>query len=98
LVIESGMKNPEWVTVSFTDTGMGISRENLGKLFEALFTTKAKGIGLGLPIANDLVKEHGGAIHVESEVGSGSTFTVELPTDARAERQHGTENQHSDSG
>jgi len=98
LVIESGMKNPEWVTVSFTDTGMGISRENLGKLFEALFTTKAKGIGLGLPIANDLVKEHGGAIHVESEVGSGSTFTVGLPTDARAERQHGTENQHSDSG
>ena len=70
---------PQWVTVSFTDTGMGISEENMGKLFEPLFTTKAKGIGLGLPLAKTLVEGHGGSIEVESEVGKGSLFTMKLP-------------------
>jgi len=70
---------PEWVAVSFTDTGMGISEENMGKLFEPLFTTKPKGSGLGLPLAKTLVEGHGGSIEVESEVGKGSSFTVKLP-------------------
>jgi signal transduction histidine kinase len=75
----SDAPSPEWVTVSFADTGMGIAEENLGKLFEPLFTTKAKGIGLGLAVTRTLVDGHGGTIKVESEVGVGTTFTVRLP-------------------
>jgi signal transduction histidine kinase len=80
------VSSPEWVAVSFTDTGVGISEENLGKLFEPLFTTKAKGIGLGLAITRTLVEGHGGSIEVRSEVGEGSTFTVKLPTNGRQEK------------
>jgi signal transduction histidine kinase len=65
--------------VSIADTGVGIPEENLLKIFEPLFTTKAKGIGLGLALAQMIVKAHGGAIRVESEVGEGSTFIVLLP-------------------
>jgi signal transduction histidine kinase len=68
-----------WMAVSITDTGVGIPQENLDKLFEPLFTTKAKGIGLGLAVTKTLVEGHGGSIEVESEVGKGTTFTVRLP-------------------
>ena len=67
------------VAVSFADTGVGISEENMGKLFEPLFTTKAKGIGLGMAVTKTLVEGHGGTIEVQSELGKGSTFTVRLP-------------------
>jgi signal transduction histidine kinase len=79
LIVKSQVPSPEWVTVSFADTGVGISEENLGKLFEPLFTTKAKGIGLGMAVTKTLVEGHGGNIEVESKVGVGSTFTVKLP-------------------
>jgi PAS domain S-box-containing protein len=79
LVVESETSNREWVSVSFTDTGVGIPEENLDELFEPLFTTRAKGTGLGLAIVRTLVEAHGGSIRVESELGEGSTFTVRLP-------------------
>ncbi len=69
--------------VSISDTGCGISEENLEKIFEPLFTTKAKGIGLGLPISRNLVEGNGGSIEAESEMGKGSTFTVRLGTGDR---------------
>jgi signal transduction histidine kinase len=69
----------EWVEVSAVDTGVGIARENLGRIFEPLYSTKAKGIGLGLAIVDKLVQGHGGTIVVESEVGAGTTFEVRLP-------------------
>ena len=68
------------VLVSFMDTGCGISQENMKKLFEPLFTTKARGMGLGLAVCKNLVEASGGSIEVESEEGKGSTFTVILPT------------------
>jgi signal transduction histidine kinase len=68
------------IRIHISDTGMGIPRENLGKVFQPLFTTKAKGIGLGLALAKSMVEGHGGNIEVRSEVGKGSTFTVRLPT------------------
>jgi len=67
------------VIVSVSDTGAGIPEENLQKIFEPLFTTRAAGIGLGLVIVRTLVEGHGGTIEVESEVGAGTTFTVRLP-------------------
>ncbi|MFQ6080818.1 MAG: PAS domain S-box protein [Candidatus Bathyarchaeia archaeon] len=67
------------VEVQIMDTGVGIPRQNKEKVFDALFTTKAKGAGLGLAVCKKLVEGHGGSIRVESEVGKGSTFIVRLP-------------------
>jgi two-component system NtrC family sensor kinase len=69
------------VFASVSDTGMGISDNNLSRIFEPFFTTKAvgKGTGLGLSITYDIVKKHKGDITVLSEPGKGSTFTVKIP-------------------
>lgn len=72
-------KGKAMVEVSFGDTGVGISKENLKKLFEPLFTTKARGVGLGLSICKNLVENNGGEIEVQSEEGKGTTVTVSLP-------------------
>jgi len=76
-----------FIVTEFKDNGCGIPEENLGKLFEPLFTTKAKGIGMGLAVSKKLIEAHGGSIEVESpsaplrtgEVGVGTTFRVRLP-------------------
>lgn len=79
LTIKSKLASPEWVTVSFADTGIGIANEDLGKIFEPLITGKARGIGLGMAITKTFVEGHGGTIEVQSEPGKGSSFTVKLP-------------------
>jgi len=80
LKIEAGAEsNRAWLT--FTDNGCGIPEENMEKIFEPLFTTKPKGIGLGLAITRRLVEQNQGAIEVASEVRRGTTFTVRLPLD-----------------
>ncbi|MBI2846716.1 MAG: hypothetical protein HYX82_02420 [Chloroflexi bacterium] len=70
-----------WVKASFTDTGEGISMENMEHLFEPFFTTKGpkKGTGLGLYISRRIMENHEGRIEVESQKGKGSTFTLYLP-------------------
>lgn len=70
----------EFVGVEFTDTGCGIPKTVINKVFDPLFTTKAKGVGLGLSVCKSIMERHGGDIRVESEVGKGTTFTVSLPT------------------
>jgi len=65
--------------ITFRDTGAGMTGEAMKRLWTPLYTTKAKGIGLGLPIAKRLVEAHGGSIRVESRIGKGSTFTVTIP-------------------
>ncbi len=72
-----------FVVAEFQDDGCGISEENLGKLFEPLFTTKTKGIGLGLAVSKRIIEAHGGTIEVKSEVGKGTTFAVKLPTSSK---------------
>ena len=69
------------VHLSITDTGSGIPQENIHKLFEPLFTTKARGIGLGLTVSETLAEANGGSIAVQSKDGQGSTFTVSLPVE-----------------
>jgi len=65
--------------IAFKDTGEGMTTETLAKLWSPLFTTKARGMGFGMPITKRLVEAHGGSISVETKVGKGSTFTVTLP-------------------
>jgi two-component system sporulation sensor kinase A len=69
----------ENVTITFTDTGTGIAEENMNKIYTPLFTTKAKGIGMGLLICKRIIEEHGGTIDFKSKVGKGTTFTIKLP-------------------
>jgi signal transduction histidine kinase/HAMP domain-containing protein len=67
------------VVIQVKDTGTGISPENLEKLFEPLFTTKPRGIGLGLAISQRYIEANGGSIEVESKQGGGSTFSIFFP-------------------
>jgi signal transduction histidine kinase len=72
------------VRLDVTDTGPGIAPEHLAHVFEPLFTTKARGIGLGLSVSRSLAAANGGTITVASEPGRGATFTLELPTRGNA--------------
>jgi PAS domain S-box-containing protein len=72
-------ENRDMVGIKFTDDGPGISPENLSQIFEPFFTTKDSGTGLGLSICYDIIQRHSGEITIESELGTGSTFTVWLP-------------------
>jgi two-component system, sporulation sensor kinase E len=67
------------VLVRFTDTGGGMSAENLSRVFEPYFTTKPSGTGLGLLIVRRIVREHGGELSIESSQGKGLTLTIRLP-------------------
>jgi len=69
------------IIVKLRDNGPGIPEETVGKIFEPFFTTKAvgEGTGLGLSIVHGIVERHGGDIRVESQIGVGTTFIVELP-------------------
>lgn len=78
LTVKSG-KERDNVAFTFSDTGAGMSKEVKNKIWSPLFTTKAKGMGFGLPICKRIVEAHGGKISVESVAGRGSTFTVTLP-------------------
>jgi signal transduction histidine kinase len=69
----------QWVELLAADTGSGIAPKHLEDIFKPFFTTKAHGIGLGLPITRRFIEDHGGTLLVESEVGKGTTFTVRLP-------------------
>ena len=71
----------ENIEIMISDNGKGIPEENLSTIFDSFFTTKdvGEGTGLGLNIANNIVKKHGGSIDVESKVGEGTTFTVKIP-------------------
>ena len=68
------------VTVSIRDSGSGIAPEQQARLFQPLFTTKARRVGLGLVVVKNLTQANGGSVGVESEVGKGSTFAVTLPS------------------
>jgi signal transduction histidine kinase len=66
------------VEIIFQDTGEGIPAEKLGHIMEPLYSTKARGLGLGLALAKAIVERHQGSLRAASEQGKGSTFTVRL--------------------
>ena len=73
--------NEDFVSLSVTDSGSGISKEDLSRIFEAYFTTKQTGTGLGLMIVERIVREHGGSLSVDGggHDQTGATFTISLP-------------------
>ena len=79
LTLRARANGDRMATLEVQDTGSGIEPENLPHIFEPLFTTKARGLGLGLSVARSLVVVNGGELTVESEKGRGSTFTVRVP-------------------
>ncbi len=80
-IMDEKTKVTSMVKIEFTDTGCGISEENLSHIFEPFFSTKAKekSVGLGLAICYQIIQDHKGKIEVKSQVGKGSTFTITLP-------------------
>lgn len=76
---EAGQSS-QFVQVEVRDTGIGIPPENLDRIFDPFFTNKDEGSGLGLSISHQIVQEHGGYVTVESKVGVGTTFFINLPT------------------
>ncbi|MBW1780889.1 MAG: ATP-binding protein [Deltaproteobacteria bacterium] len=81
LAIEADQKDKDHVSVTITDDGCGISKEDLNRIYEPFFSTKTGqgGTGLGLSITYGLVQEIGGTIHVESALGKGTSFTILIP-------------------
>lgn len=77
-IAETG-SDDKHLDISFADTGCGIPKEHIDKIFQPLFTTKRGGIGLGLALSKGFVEANGGKIGLESEVGKGTTFTISLP-------------------
>jgi signal transduction histidine kinase len=69
----------QWVELVVRDTGSGMAPDQLAQIFQPFYTTKAHGIGLGLPITRRLVEDHGGSLQVESQLGCGTTITIHLP-------------------
>lgn len=79
----SASKNGEFMEIDFADTGCGMNQETMSKIFDPLFTTKAKGIGLGLAVSKAIIDRHGGEIDVKSAIGEGTTFSIKLPIKAK---------------
>lgn len=88
LRVETGIADKE-LYVRFTDTGVGIAKEHLRDIFDPFFSTKRpdKGTGLGLAVSYGIIRDHSGAIDVESQPGRGATFTVRLPREHKGDAE-----------
>jgi len=86
LTVSSSL-SADYYTISIADTGIGIEKKNLEKLFTAFFTTKSSGSGLGLAISSRIIKSHGGTIGLSSKKGEGTVFHVTLPVKQAVNRE-----------
>jgi signal transduction histidine kinase len=80
IVIAVGPSGKDRISVKISDTGCGMTSEEVDRIFNPEYTTKEKGLGLGLPLAHEIVRGHGGEIRVISGPGSGTTFEIILPS------------------
>jgi len=78
LTVSTNVSNGK-ASIVIQDTGIGVSKENLSRLFEPFFSTKSAGLGLGLAMTKRVVEEHGGKVDFQSLEGKGSTITISLP-------------------
>ena len=89
LTVSCQVAQQKWLELTVSDTGVGMSQDMLARIFQPFYTTKAHGIGLGLPITRRLIEDHRGSILVESQLGYGTTVIVRLPLDAQASQEQG---------
>jgi two-component system sensor kinase FixL len=80
LLIRSQMRDDDQVCISVQDSGIGVSTEVMARLFEPFFTTRSRGIGMGLPISRSIIEAHGGRLWAESTASQGSVFQFTLPS------------------
>ncbi len=69
------------MNIRVADTGCGMTEEQIEQIFNPEYTTKEKGLGLGLPLAHEIIRGHGGEIRVISRQGEGTTFEIYLPAE-----------------
>lgn len=81
LMIRTTAGDKKYIQIDITDTGPGIPRNNIDKVFQVYFSTKKTGTGLGLPTAKRIIEEHKGTISLHSEEGKGTNFSIKLPVD-----------------
>jgi len=96
LTVKAALKlvsgNAPFVIITVKDDGHGIEPSDLPMIFQPFFSAKkGKGMGLGLPISDRIIKNHGGTIEVESEIGKGTTFRIHLPQNQRPAESNGTD-------
>ena len=87
LRIKTALSQTNTVHVSIEDTGMGIKESDLARLFQPMFTTKERGMGMGLSICHSIIETHGGRISASPRANGGSIFQFELPTVASKIKQ-----------
>ncbi len=92
---ETAHPEQPWLWLKISDSGPGMQRAIIEKIYDPFFTTKNRGTGLGLSIVHSIIKEHGGRLEVESEIGTGSTFAVGLPAGEAQPRYQSVENVQS---
>jgi two-component system sensor histidine kinase HydH len=72
-------KNTDYLAIKVNDTGVGIKKGNLSRVFDRYYTTKETGTGLGMAVVERVISAHSGTLHIESEEGQGTTFTAYFP-------------------
>jgi two-component system sensor kinase FixL len=82
-----GVATPDGVEISFSDTGIGIPTDKLSHVMEPLYSTKARGLGLGLALSKAILDKHHGTLVAASQLGTGSTFTVRLIAHQQQDRR-----------
>ena len=82
LIVSTKLKG-DMAVINISDSGAGIDRSEWDKIFLPFYSTKENGTGLGLPLADQIIREHGGSISLTSAPGKGTTFTISLPVPGR---------------